>query len=213
MKPVRHLVVMVKAPRVGAVKSRLAKGIGVLAAWLFYRRTTTLLLGRLQSPKWRLHLAVTPDGFVHRSRFWPRSLERIAQGPGDLGRRMAAPAMNFSPGPVVVVGSDVPGIEARHIDAAFKALETAHAVVGPAADGGYWLIGLRRRPAPPTRLRPGLYAGVRWSGPHALPDTLAGLDPRYKVARLETLSDVDNAEDYFSSKRSISSTKLQGLKR
>jgi len=192
----RHLVIMVKAPRFGAVKTRLAAGIGRLAAWRFYRGATARLLRRMQKGRWQVWLSVTPEQYLKGGRFWPLQFDRIPQGWGDLGERMARPARTLPPGPVVVIGSDVPSISVPHIEAAFKALASHGAVVGPAADGGYWLIGLARRPAPVNRLRPRLYAHVRWSGPHALADTLAGLDRRLKVARLETLSDVDTAEDY-----------------
>ncbi len=200
----RHLVILAKAPRIGAVKTRLARGVGVMAAWQFYRNTTTGVLRRLaarNAKPWRLWLAVTPDAFVSMGRFWPGGLKRIGQGRGDLGARMAKPMQDLPPGPVVVIGSDVPDISASLIAEAFEALERADAVVGPATDGGYWLIGLRRRPIPPSRLRPGLFRHVRWSGSQALADTLAGLDPRLTIAEIATLSDVDRAEDLAAWKK------------
>ena len=64
------------------------------------------------------------------------------------------------------------------------------AMFGPAADGGYWLVGLRRRAVPRY-----LFEGVHWSGPQALTDTIATLGPRARVAMLETLHDIDTADD------------------
>jgi glycosyltransferase A (GT-A) superfamily protein (DUF2064 family) len=90
---------------------------------------------------------------------------------------------------VLIVGTDVPGITPSHIARAFRLLGRHDAVFGPAADGGYWLVGLRRRP---RIMR--IFANVRWSGPHALADTLANLDGR-AVAFVATLSDVDDAKD------------------
>lgn len=205
--PQRHLVVLAKAPRLGAVKSRLARGIGPLAAWRFYRRTLGDVLRRLagtrnSSRRWQVWLAITPDGFAANSRFWPAGVNLVGQGPGDLGARMARPMQELPPGPVVVVGADVPDISGPLIAQAFEALERSDVVVGPATDGGYWLIGLRRRPAPVTRLRPGLFRHVRWSGPQALADTLAGLDRRLEVSRIATLSDIDAAEDLAAWKKS-----------
>jgi glycosyltransferase A (GT-A) superfamily protein (DUF2064 family) len=92
-----------------------------------------------------------------------------------------------APGPVVIIGTDIPGITPAHIDAAFRALGRKHCVFGRAADGGYWLIGARRRPHTP---RP--FANVRWSSRHALADTLANLAGR-SVGFVATLSDVDDA--------------------
>jgi glycosyltransferase A (GT-A) superfamily protein (DUF2064 family) len=93
------------------------------------------------------------------------------------------------PGPLVLIGTDIPGITPAHIAAAFRLLGRHDAVFGPAADGGYWLVGLRRRPCV---LRP--FRGVRWSTQHALADTLANLRSR-SVAHLPTLADVDTPAD------------------
>jgi glycosyltransferase A (GT-A) superfamily protein (DUF2064 family) len=93
-------------------------------------------------------------------------------------------------GPVVIVGTDVPGIRVDHIREAFRRLGRHDAVFGAATDGGYWLVGLRRRPHVP---RP--FAAVRWSSPHALADTLANLRG-HSVGRVATLSDVDTAQDF-----------------
>lgn len=190
--PVNHLVVFVRAPRLGAVKTRLAADIGPGPAWRFYRMATRRLLHRVgRDPRWTCWLAVTPDRFARRSRFWPRQLRRLAQGPGDLGARMARPLSALPPGPVVIIGSDVPGITSAHIRAAFRALDRAHAVFGPAPDGGFWLVGLRRRPA---RLNP--FRKVAWSTEKALDETLANLDSRQRVALLEELEDIDDGESW-----------------
>lgn len=184
------LIVFVKAPRLGAVKTRLARHIGLLAAWRFQRDTTVALLARLGRPKWRIILSVAPDTFAARGRFWDERIARKPQGRGDIGRRMARAIAGESIGPVVLIGSDIPAVERRHIDDAFRALGTADAVFGPAQDGGFWLVGFRH----PGRARQA-FKSVRWSGPHALADTLAGL-PALRVARIATLSDVDEIEDY-----------------
>ena len=186
----RHLVIFVKAPQRGAVKTRLARAIGGAAAQAFYRRLAAATIARLGGDRrWQSWLAVAPDGFARRGRFWPPALPRRAQGPGDLGRRMTRPLRQLPPGPVVMVGSDIPGLDRRHVAAAFRALGRCDAVFGPAADGGYWLVGLRRHP------RRDPFRGVAWSGPQALADTLANLRGA-QVAMLETLEDVDDGADY-----------------
>jgi rSAM/selenodomain-associated transferase 1 len=188
---VKHLVVMVKAPRLGAVKRRLARDIGEVAARRFYVRTSGAVLRRLaREPHWRCLLAVTPDHYAGEGRFWPPEIPRLPQGTGDLGARMARPFAALPPGPVVIVGSDIPGLGRAHVARAFAALDRHDLVFGPAADGGYWLIGARRRPLPPR-----LFANVRWSSPHALADTLANLGPGVSTAFLDTLTDVDTAAD------------------
>lgn len=189
----RHLVVMLKEPRPGRVKTRLGRDLGPIAAAWWFRHQAAALLGRLRDPRWRLVLAVSPDAEGLRSRVWPPDLPRRPQGRGDLGRRMGRLMRTLPPGPACIVGADVPGLERRHVAEAFGALGGADAVLGPAPDGGYWLIGLRRTAAPPA----GLFAGVRWSSPHARADTEASLRG-LRIAHAATLRDVDTAADLRS---------------
>jgi rSAM/selenodomain-associated transferase 1 len=188
----RHVVVFVKAPRLGKVKSRLAAGIGSLAALRFYRETTARVLRAMRrETRWRTLVAITPLRALH-GQFWNGELSRLDQGAGDLGRRMARAFRALPSGPAVIIGSDIPELAPRHVVAAFRALGGHDAVLGPAGDGGYWLIGLKRtRPVPA-----GLFEGVRWSSPHALADTRASLPRHFSVALLETLEDVDDLESY-----------------
>jgi len=190
-----HLVVFTREPKLGRVKRRLARGIGPVKAAAFYRRAVAGLLRRLgRDRRWQCHIAVTPDTAVHaktwHARLWPGDCRIIAQGPGDLGARMDRVLRNLPAGPAVIVGGDIPGISAVHIVTAFRALGRKGAVFGPAADGGYWLVGMRRRPAMPGP--PGIFANVRWSTEHALADTLENL-PKNSAAFLETLEDIDDS--------------------
>lgn len=191
MSLARHLVIMARAPRLGAGKKRLARDIGALASLRFSRITTGALLRRLAPDRrWQTWLAVTPDRAALTGHgLWPTRCRLIPQGSGDLGLRMGRLFNNLPPGPVVIVGSDVPGIEARHIDQAFRLLGENDWVFGPASDGGYWLVGARRRPA--LRLP---FDSVRWSSADALTDTLANLQDA-RVAMLEELTDVDSGAD------------------
>ncbi len=198
----RHLVIFAKAPRIGAAKRRLAQGIGEVAARRFAAITAEKLLMRLaRRGGWRCWLAVTPDRFQRRGRFWPTRphhcpIHRLAQGPGDLGRRMARILASLPPGPVVIIGSDIPDIQAHHIEGAFRALGRAQVVFGPAEDGGYWLVGARRRPRNPVFMAPGLFKAVRWSTSFALADSRANLAPAIPVVLLETLADIDDRRGY-----------------
>jgi rSAM/selenodomain-associated transferase 1 len=183
-----RLVVFAKAPVAGAVKTRLAREVGVTQATRFVRAATAALLGRVGAdPRWQTVIAVAPD-LAAASRCWPHGLSRMPQGGGDLGTRMQRIIDALPPGPALIVGTDVPGITRGHIAQAFCLLGRHVAVFGPAADGGYWLVGLKRRPR-----RLAIFANVRWSSPHALADTLANLRAR-TVAFAATLGDVDDAE-------------------
>jgi rSAM/selenodomain-associated transferase 1 len=178
---------MAKVPIAGAVKTRLAREIGVAGAVRFARAAAAALLGRVgRDPRWQTTIAVAPDGGV-ANRAWPAALRRTPQGGGDLGARMQRILDRAPCGPVVIIGTDVPGIEPHEIAAAFRLLGSRDAVLGPAADGGYWLVGLKRRP---HILRP--FGGVRWSGPHALADTLQNI-AGCRVGFAATLADVDDA--------------------
>ena len=193
----RRLVVMAKVPVAGRVKTRLAAEVGVAAAVRCARACTAAVLQRIGTDaRWLTTVAVTPDGAC-RSPARPRDLEVEPQGRGDLGMRMQRLFDRAGPGPVVIVGTDVPNIARVHVAAAFRLLGGHAAVLGPATDGGYWLIGMARRPHVP---RP--FAGVRWSSPHALADTLANLRGR-RVARVATLPDVDTPADLARSAASI----------
>jgi rSAM/selenodomain-associated transferase 1 len=171
----RTLVIFVKEPRPGRVKTRLAAGIGpVGAAWWFRHQSARLIRDLAGDRRWRTVLAVTPDREGLGSRVWPASLPRWPQGQGDLGARMARAFRAMPPGPVLIVGADIPGLRRAHVAEGFRLLGRHDAVLGPATDGGYWMVGLSRggRAAPP-----GLFRNVRWSTPHALADTLASLAP------------------------------------
>jgi hypothetical protein len=195
MKPMRHVVLFAKAPRRGTVKRRLAAGVGDAAALAFYRATLKSVLRRLGGdPRWTLWLAVTPDRDAVRARAWrfgPRRRIRIRpQGAGDLGRRMARAFAALPPGPVVIVGSDIPDLDRGHIAAAFARLAQADLVFGPAPDGGYWLVGARG-----AARRGPLFKNVRWSTAHALADTRANVPRGRRVALLNELADIDDAAE------------------
>ena len=188
----RHLVVMARAPRLGRVKRRLSRDIGEVEALRFYRAHTAGLLRDLgRDPRWQTWLAVTPDGAVDDGRgLWGFTGPVIAQGGGDLGARMFRLFATLPPGPVVLIGSDIPGISRAGVFEAFRRLGQSDWVFGPAEDGGYWLVGARRRPLPRDPFR-----AVRWSTPQALEDTLANL-PGAAVGFVERLGDVDSGADF-----------------
>jgi len=92
---------------------------------------------------------------------------------------------------VVVIGADIPAITPDHIAGAFTDLGKNDLVFGPATDGGYWLVGAKRRP---HIINP--FSNVRWSTAHALDDTLAGTPNGAHIGFVETLSDVDDVADF-----------------
>ena len=188
----RHLILFVRAPTYGSGKRRLARDIGDLAALGFERLMLARLLRRLgRDRRWHLRIAVTPDRARYRQRVWPRGIPILRQGGGDLGERMQRAFTACPPGPAVLVGTDIPALAPNHIAAAFHLLGRHDVVFGPAADGGFWLVGARRSP----RLPP-LFGEVRWSGPHALADALANLPRCISVGFATTLEDVDDGASF-----------------
>jgi rSAM/selenodomain-associated transferase 1 len=188
----RHLVLFVRAPQLGCGKRRLAREIGDVATVRFERLMIALLLRRLaRDRRWRLRIAVTPENACRHARHWRRGVQAVAQGGGDLGVRMRRALGACPPGPVVLVGGDIPALAARHVAAAFRLLGRHDLVFGPAEDGGFWLAGARRSP----RLPP-LFEQVRWSGPYALADTLVGLPRWLTVGFVDRLEDVDDGAAY-----------------
>ncbi len=187
---------MAKAPRRGAVKRRLAAAIGEGEALRFYRSCLAHSLMRLaRDRRWLTLIVVTPDSDVFSSLFpsWP-GVRRVPQGRGGLGERMQRLFERLPPGPAVLVGGDIPAMRPMEIARAFRLLGSADVVLGPARDGGYWLVGMRRIP---RVLKP--FASVRWSSEHALADTLANLKGK-RVAFAAPLADVDEKDSYRSEK-------------
>ena len=188
----RRLIIFVKEPRPGRVKTRLAAEIGNVAAARWYRNSVTALLRRVQdNRRWETVIAVAPDQACAESRCWPASTLRLPQGRGDLGQRMSRIFRYLPPGPALIIGSDIPGVSATRIHHAFQILGRSDAVFGPAPDGGYWLIGLRHAHA----LTRNALCGIRWSSEHALTDSVNSLS-NLRIAYAAILNDIDNPDDY-----------------
>lgn len=183
----RTLVLMARQPILGQGKRRLAADIGDSAAHRFQRVALGRLLQRLGAgPRWRLCLAITPDEPVQRL----GADFVVGQGEGDLGQRMTRLSERMAPGLLVFIGSDTPEVASADIEAAFGALETNDAVLGPALDGGFWLIGFtqsQRQHLP--------FKGVRWSTPHTRADTAINLAGK-RIMMLRELEDVDDGASY-----------------
>lgn len=186
------LLIFLKPPRAGYVKTRLARTVGDAEALRIYRflldKTRAAVLG--VAAVRQLWFAEPPDGYDE----WPaEQFSQYLQTGADLGARMAhAFEQAFADGAerVVIVGSDCPLLETRHIEEAFAALSASELCLGPTPDGGYYLLGMRR-------FYPDLFRNIAWSTPAVLPATLdiagrLGLSTHL----LPELPDIDTEEDW-----------------
>ena len=191
--PLPRIALLLKAPRSGMVKTRLAATVGEANAIAIYRHLTEWQLRALPHD-WQVTVYYDPPDGGEQMAQWldplHPGLHYGAQCPGDLGARLtAAFAAEFShaPGPVFAIGGDCPGLDGMILESAAQAMKISEVVLGPAVDGGYYLIGLK---AP----QPDLFAGIAWSTPAVLGQTrekvrAAGL----RASELPVLEDVDDA--------------------
>ena len=194
MRPTANrLVIFVKEPRAGRVKTRLGRDVGMTNSAWWFRHQTARLLRSLTDPRWSLHLCIAPDTAIS-TRTFPAKITRHPQGHGNLGDRMRRAFHDIPPGPMLLIGSDVPGITPDLIAQAFRTLGHKDSVFGPAPDGGYWLVGMKRQSRP---LPAKLFHNVRWSTEHALADTLQTLGPA-TIGYVAQLQDVDTLADLKS---------------
>ncbi|MFD2718788.1 TIGR04282 family arsenosugar biosynthesis glycosyltransferase [Hymenobacter monticola] len=192
-----HLLIFAREPVLGRVKTRLAADIGPEAALAVYRELlglTAAAVAAAQVPA-TVWLAEAPASAAQATQprpEWPGLPWRVQPVAESLGERMQhAFAEAFAAGAarVVIIGTDCPGLTPELLHAAFEALQHHEVVVGPADDGGYYLLGLRE-------LQPALFANKNWSTASVLPDTLADTTRLgLRVAQLPVLHDVDSGRD------------------
>jgi len=195
-----HLLIFAREPVLGRVKTRLAAGIGPEAALATYRELLALTAAAVAGAQvpatvWLADTPAPPAAPTQPRPEWPGLPWRVQPAVGSLGERMAhafGEAFGAGAGRVVIVGTDCPGLSAALLRQAFALLASHDLVVGPATDGGYYLLGI-------SELQPALFENKQWSTATVLPDTLAdaarlGL----RVAQLPALADVDSAADLAS---------------
>ena len=191
----RALIIFARAPELGQVKTRLAAELGADAALSIYRRLAEKVISAVQrTESYSVTVAYTPQSAEQAMREWlGTSVAFRPQSPGDLGERMAsaiAEAISGGAERVVVTGTDCLDVTATVVEEAFERLADADVVLGPATDGGYYLIGM-------SRLHTTLFHDIPWSSPATLHVTLerartGGLS----VALLDERRDIDTADDW-----------------
>ena len=191
-----RLIVFSRYPEPGTTKTRLAKTLGNRGAAALQQKLTvhTLVQVRQFQQLRPVEVSVYFDGGSreHMQEWLGPGLDYRAQISGDLGLRMAeAFAASFKQGytRIVIIGTDCPDLKASHMTRAFESLRCNDLVLGPAADGGYYLIGLSRQ-------EQSVFTGIPWGSAGVLKETLAiAAQKGLSIDLLETLSDVDRPED------------------
>jgi rSAM/selenodomain-associated transferase 1 len=186
-----RIVIFAKAPVAGRVKTRLIPALGAEGAARLARAMLARVLGEALASGLAVELCGDPD-----PRGWGALLPEGApiltpQGEGDLGRRLARAAARVTAGgeAILLVGGDCPELDRQRLRAAAEALDAHDAVIHPARDGGYVLLGLRRfDPAP--------FEGIAWSTPTVAEATVARIRALgWTLDARETLRDVDEVAD------------------
>lgn len=192
--PAPCLCIFVKAPVLGAVKTRLAKALGAQGALDAYLQVAEHQLAALAGLSLPAELWVDGDLEHPAIRAWSRrhGLPARRQPPGDLGARMhaAVQSCHAAGRPGIIVGSDAPEVDAAYVAQAAARLRGRDGVLGPAEDGGYVLIGLNR----PIEA---LFAGIAWGTDSVLPQTRARIaELGLNMAELPETWDLDRPEDW-----------------
>ena len=180
-----RLVLFVRYPTAGRAKTRLIPALGAQGAADLHRRLTERTLATLRATGLPVELRTTgaPTAAFHR---WLGDVVCIPQGCGHLGARMRRGAADA---PAILVGADIPDLAPGHLIAAAKALANAPVTIGPAEDGGYYLIGVREP-------LPWLFAPMAWGTRSVRTTTLDRLAKRgVAVTLLAPLSDLDTPGD------------------
>ena len=179
----------------GTVKTRLAASIGNHLAAKFHRACLTTLLDNLANTGHRRVLSVWPPERLPLMQPLHAHWEIACQVAGDLGQKMQAYfSHSFAAGAdrVVLIGSDCPLLTEVRVNQAFLALDDHDVVLGPATDGGYYLVG-------GTARMPSLWENVAWSTPTVWPTTVEMLQRSdCQWATLVPDHDIDDAEDLLA---------------
>lgn len=189
------LALFVRIPLPGRVKTRLAAHLGDDAACSLYRSMVSDILRNIAACDFPIYLFHDGNELSQPPAEWVQACTRIiAQRGEDIGEKMAAAfADAFTDGfrEVILLGSDIPGLDSRIIKAAAAALQSHDVVIAPAADGGYALIALQQESC-----RPALFADIPWSTDAVLRLTLDRCaKSELRAALLQVLHDIDTLDD------------------
>jgi len=195
----RTLLVFLKYPVSGQVKTRLAEAIGPQQAADLYRQWIGIVLQNVQAARSSARLVACYDGapleafspwHFMADDWWPQPM-------GGLGDRLSAAFHHWQAegAPAIAIGTDCLDLTSECVEAAFTILRDQEAVFGPAADGGYYLVGL-------ARCVPDFFRGIPWSTPNTLAAHQMSCEQHHwSFGLLPTLHDIDTLEDWLNYQR------------
>jgi len=191
----RCLLFFVKYPEKGKVKSRLAAVIGDDSAAGVYKNLVAQMLSTVKEGSFPLYICFFPKNAQKPIKNWlGREYRYIPQNGKDLGERMRNGFIDgFAMGykRVVLIGSDIPDLPMKSIEEAFKSLKEMDAVIGPAYDGGYYLIGFKDK-----TFSPQVFEGIAWETKNVFDETMKKLKRfRRTVHTLPYQRDIDTVDD------------------
>jgi rSAM/selenodomain-associated transferase 1 len=186
------LIIFAKNPILGKAKTRLAASIGEKKALVIYKKLiekTANIIGELSIEKELYY-----SDFIEKNDVWNNKVTRKKTQRGkSLGERMEnAFKKGFAEGykNIVIIGTDLWDLETLEIEKAFESLEKNEGVIGPAQDGGYYLLGL-------SKWNPTVFQNKKWGTSTVLNETLACFDKKV-VDNLKTKNDIDTIEDLLA---------------
>ena len=181
-----RLVLFARYPVPGSAKTRLIPALGAEGAAAVHKHLTERTVKTLRQIGRPVEIRYSGGNAEAFASWLGDNLSYVPQVEGDLTDRLLAA---IDPAPVIFLGSDTPDLSLDHVNAAIDTLQKSDVVIGPADDGGYYLIGI-------AKPYPFLFQDMRWSTEHVMPDTLDRLQ-QHKIGYeiLETLHDCDRPED------------------
>ena len=182
-----NLIIFARRPEISIGKTRLKNKIGKALGANFYYNNLLRTIAKINSDKRiNIKLCVTPDSSLQN---WSKSIfpniKRIPQGAGDIGEKMWR-VFSKNHKKTIIIGSDIPNITNKIILNAWKKLYSSSVVLGPAEDGGFWLIGISQ-----SKKIKGLFNNINWSQRNTLEQVKNNIHPSKKISFVTTLKDVD----------------------
>ena len=192
----KHLIIFTRYPQPGKTKTRLIPALGVEGATNLQRQMTEFTLSKVkkfqESAAISFEIRFTGGNLQLMQNWLGTELNYLLQGEGDLGKRMEnsfLSAFNKGAQEVVIIGIDCPDISAEVLAQAFEKIHNCDLLLGPAVDGGYYLIGLKRAIGE-------LFINIDWGTSKVLQQTVdIAQQLNLSVGYLATLADVDRPED------------------